>query len=64
MGFFKSSKLRKREFYWSKFSSLTNKKFIFSVKSKHEKIITNIVIHIQNSNFGNLGNEQMSYQGH
>ena len=39
---FKTSlKLRKREFYWPKFSCLTNKKFIFSVKSKQKKFIIN-----------------------
>ena len=41
MGFFQllktSLKMRKREFYCSKFFCLTKKKRIFSIKSKHKK---------------------------
>ena len=46
--------------YWSKLSCLTNKKFIFSVKSKHK------IIHKKYSKFkfGTLANQWMSYQWH
>ena len=56
--------MRKREFYCSKFSCLTKKKFIFSIKSKHKKNHNEyyMIFKIQNFNFGTLANQRMSYQ--
>ena len=54
------------QFYWSKFSCLTNKKFIFFVKSKRKRIHNKyyVIFKIQNSIFRTLANQWMGYQGH
>ena len=59
-------KLMKREFYWPKFSCLTDKKFIFSLKSKHKNIHCKyyVMFKIQKFQLRTLANQRMRYQWH